>query len=294
MTYLSFLLLFLGLPLAALLLALLAARRAPQARLTRVAWAAVGAHILLALVYTTPWDNYLVATGVWTYARARVLGVTLGWVPLEEYGFFVLQTLLTGLCAALLASRWPARVARRALLPGWLKLAAVLGLGGLWAAAVWALSSGWKPGTYLGLELVWALPPITLQVAVGAQVLWARRHAVLAGLLPMTLYLCAADALAIRAGVWHIAEAQSLGLFLVGLPIEEGVFFLLTNMLVVFGVTLVVAPPVWMPQSLFRWRGWQHPAKPNRAVAGDLMPRRMSGDGQAGAASDSATLLTTQ
>ena len=63
--------------------------------------------------------------------------------------------------------------------------------------------------------------PITLQLAVGAGSLWPRRRALLAGWLPLTLYLCAADALAIRAGVWHIAESQSLNLFLGGLPIEQ-------------------------------------------------------------------------
>ena len=267
MTYLSFLLLFLALPLAALAVALAATGRPP---FTRLALVAVGAHILLALVYTTPWDNYLVATGVWTYARSRVLGVTLGWVPVEEYAFFVLQTLLTGLCVALLASRWPAEP--RASLPRWLKPAVVLGLGGLWAAAVWSLAAGWRAGAYLGLELAWALPPIVLQVIVGAETLWARRRAVLAGLLPITLYLCAADVLAIRAGVWHIAESQSLNLFLAGLPVEEAVFFLLTNTLVVFGVTLVLAPPEALTRRLdvWRWRvGWGNAPKSQEVGAGE-------------------------
>ena len=243
MTYLSFLLLFLGLPIAVLGLIMLVMRRP---RLTRLGLLAVLAHILLALVYTTPWDNYLVATGVWRYAPAQVLGVTLGWVPLEEYGFFVLQTLLTGLCIALLIGKWPAE--RRAPLPAWLKPAVLFGLAGLWLLAVIALAAAWKPGTYLGLELVWALPPIALQVAVGAESLWLRRRPVLAVLLPITLYLCVADALAIRAGIWHIAEAQSLNLLLAGLPIEEAAFFLLTNTLVIFGVTLVLAPPVRFQQ----------------------------------------------
>lgn len=56
--------------------------------------------ILIALVYTTPWDNYLVATQVWYYDPARVWNIILGWVPLEEYLFFVLQTILAGLIVA--------------------------------------------------------------------------------------------------------------------------------------------------------------------------------------------------
>ena len=33
----------------------------------RAVWAAIFVHVLLAVTYTTPWDNYLVATGVWYY-----------------------------------------------------------------------------------------------------------------------------------------------------------------------------------------------------------------------------------
>jgi putative membrane protein len=52
---------------------------------------------IVALLYTTPWDNYLVANHIWTYPPERVWGIRLGWVPLEEYLFFVLQTTLTTL-----------------------------------------------------------------------------------------------------------------------------------------------------------------------------------------------------
>ena len=53
--------------------------------------------VLIAVAYTTPWDNYLVATNVWWYDESLVTGLKLGWVPIEEYTFFVLQTLMTGL-----------------------------------------------------------------------------------------------------------------------------------------------------------------------------------------------------
>ncbi len=91
MTYPLFLLLFLVLPILALAVAL-------RRELRRRWWlAAVGATVLMALAYTTPWDNYLVASGVWYYDRARVWNIVLGYVPLEEYLFFVLQVILTGL-----------------------------------------------------------------------------------------------------------------------------------------------------------------------------------------------------
>ncbi|MEM8485103.1 MAG: lycopene cyclase domain-containing protein [Bacteroidota bacterium] len=50
----------------------------------------------IALIYTTAWDNYLVYRGVWGYGPERVMA-TIGYVPIEEYMFFLLQPLLTGL-----------------------------------------------------------------------------------------------------------------------------------------------------------------------------------------------------
>ena len=239
MTYLSFLVLLLLPPLSLALAAVLLETRRGRG-LTALETGAIWAHVALAVVYTTPWDNYLVATGVWTYAPTRVLGLTLGWVPLEEYLFFVLQTLLTGLLVVWLARRRPVIAHGKAR--GGLNLAPALVLVAVWAVSVFVLVAGWKPGTYLSLELVWALLPIALQLAVGADVLWRRRWAVLLALLPVTLYLCVADRLAIRAGVWTIAPAYSLNVFLGGLPFEEAVFFLVTNTLVVFGITLALAP----------------------------------------------------
>ena len=58
---------------------------------------AIGIHMILALLYTTPWDNYLVATGVWFYNPRLVSGIVLGYVPIEEYTFFLLETLFVGL-----------------------------------------------------------------------------------------------------------------------------------------------------------------------------------------------------
>ena len=248
MTYLGFLGLFLVLPIAAF--GLLARRDSGRDRAWfagrpgRVAGLALLAHVVLAVTYTTPWDNYLVATRVWWYDPARVLGITLGWVPLEEYLFFILQPLLVGLLLFALARRRPPR--EPAADNASLRVAAILVTASLWLGSVAILAAGWRPGTYLGLELIWALPPIALQLAVGADILWHHRRSVLLTLASATAYLAAADFLAIGAGVWTIDPAQSLNVFIAGvLPVEELVFFLLTNTLVVFGLTLALAPETW-------------------------------------------------
>jgi hypothetical protein len=62
----------------------------------------------------------------------------------------------------------------------------------------------------------------------------------------MTLYLSAVDTLAIGAGTWTIDPAQSLGILLGGrLPLEEFIFFLLTTILVTFGLLLGIAEQSW-------------------------------------------------
>jgi lycopene beta-cyclase len=246
MTYFGFLIRFLGLPIAVLaVVAYLDGRHGRSIPSNLAHWpfgAAVGLHILVALIYTTPWDNYLVATGVWYYNPELVTGITLGWVPIEEYTFFVVQTILAGLWMLFLMRRMRLDAGSLPVLHSRWRLAPVLVLVPLWLASLVVLLLGWAPGTYLGLELAWALLPIILQTAFGGDIL--RRYGRLVGLsiLGMTAYLCAADFLAIGSGTWSISPRQSLELLLGGvLPLEEVVFFLLTNTLITFGVVLIIS-----------------------------------------------------
>lgn len=253
MTYFGFLFRFLVIPLIVLLIVTaIDERRGKTAQGFlggRAVWLAIGLHVLLAVIYTTPWDNYLVATGVWYYDPKLISGILLGWVPLEEYTFFVLETILTGL--------WWWIIARRLAPPGEfragrnIRILAPLILGGAWALSAYVLVAGWKPGTYLALILVWALPAIMLQLAYGADILWHYRKLVALAILPVILYISLADSLAISSGTWTIDPAQSLGVFIGRLPIEEAVFFLCTLVLICFGLTLSLARA-----SQARWINW--------------------------------------
>jgi lycopene beta-cyclase len=245
MTYFGFLIGFVGVPLV--FLAFLTWRdwrrkyRLPSGLNNQPGWLVLLLHVILAVVWTTPWDNYLVASGVWFYNPELVTGITIGWVPIEEYTFFVVQTLMTGLWLL-----WLGRHRRVAPMPApWrprLRWISGVVAGAIWVGAVAVLLAGWRPGTYLGLELAWMLPPIILQLAVGADVLWHQRRLVALALLPPMMYLVVADALAINSGTWTIAPAQTTGVMLRGvLPLEELIFFGLTNVLIVFGMTLFLA-----------------------------------------------------
>jgi lycopene cyclase domain-containing protein len=189
---------------------------------------------LIAFTYTTPWDNYLVARNVWWYGPERVWA-TIGYVPVEEYMFFVLQPILTGLFLYHYLSRWRsgARPAsRRAHLWGGLLFGAVS------LAAFAVLWAEWDSGLYLALILGWACPVLAGMWVYGGETLWRERGSLLVGTGLPTLYLWVADATAIHLDIWTISSTYTLGWNPFGLPVEEATFFLMTNLLVVKGILL--------------------------------------------------------
>jgi lycopene cyclase domain-containing protein len=198
----------------------------------RTYWSGVAIITVVALAYTTPWDNYLIATGVWSYGAGSTLA-TIGYAPVEEYLFIVVQPWLTALWLSHLSlpRRWstPARpLGTRIVATGF-----AVGLG----VVGWRLL-GTDATFYLGAILAWAAPVLALQWAVGAPQLWARRRLVALGTLVPTTYLCVADRIAIEYGIWVLSERYTTGLTVAGLPVEEATFFLVTNLFVVQGLVL--------------------------------------------------------
>jgi lycopene cyclase domain-containing protein len=250
MTYFGFLIRFLVIPLIIFLaITGLEIRQRLFFRTPRAVWLALGLHVLLAVVYTTPWDNYLVASKVWSYTPFLVSGLMIGWVPVEEYTFFILETLLTGLFWWFLARRIPQPAEFQP--SRFIRIGALVCAGLLWLMAVLILILGWRPGTYLALILAWALPAIAPQLAFGADILWQNRKLVGLTIFPLFIYLSGTDTLAIASGTWKIDLAQSTGIFLWRLPIEEALFFGITVMLITFGLTLALSPA-----SQTRWKTW--------------------------------------
>jgi lycopene cyclase domain-containing protein len=207
----------------------------------RSVWIALIAHVLVAVAYTTPWDNYLIATEVWWYEPEKVFGLTFGWIPVEEYTFFVLQTLLTGLWWVWLSRHLSLDENRVVACPSW-RWRGALAAGLVWLGFALVLVLDWRPGTYLALEFTWSMLPVIVQLAFGADILWHHRKLVSLSILVPTLYLSLADSTAIGAGTWTFSPRQSTGWWVGGIvPVEEILFFLLTNTLISFGMTLVLA-----------------------------------------------------
>ena len=249
MTYFGFLLRFVFLPTLILLAIALWDNRQGKLihgfRNGRAVWIAIGIHVLLAVVYTTPWDNYLVATGVWYYNPDLVTGFVIGYVPIEEYTFFVVETILAGSWWWLLARTLtlPSPKGKVGFRPNKrLVFVSACLLISLWLIFTYLFFFGDEKWTYLSITLFWALPAILPQFLIGADILWHyRKLAALSILVPGTS-LSLMDIIALRETTWSISPSQTTGILFLGiLPLEEAVFFFITNIMITFGMTLLLA-----------------------------------------------------
>jgi lycopene cyclase domain-containing protein len=255
MTYFGFLSRFLFIPILIFLAVTLWDNRTNKQILNfrkgRAVWGAIGIHVLLAVIYTTPWDNYLVATGVWYYNPKLVTGLVIGYVPIEEYTFFVVETILSGLWWWFLARRLAPPRFDFAIAPlsaeefkpnKTLVYVSTCLLIFVWIVFTYLFFFGNTKWTYLSITIFWALPAILPQLLFGADILWHYRKLVIWAILLPGTYLSLMDIVALRDTTWSISSAQTSGILFFGiLPLEEVVFFFITNILIVFGMTLLLA-----------------------------------------------------
>ena len=198
--------------------------------------------MLVALVYTTPWDAYLVRESIWWYGPERVLATLFG-VPAEEYAFFVLQTVLMGLVTV---GAVHAAVARRDPIPSGFafdpspaarrtrRRGALLFLA---AALAGAACLQFDATRYLGLIVAWASPVLALIWGVAGDRIRPLGSGLVLPIALVTGYLWVADRFAIGDGIWVISERFTVGWAPFGLPVEEALFFLATNLMVALGLS---------------------------------------------------------
>ena len=268
MTYFGFLLRFLFIPILIFLaITLWDNRRGKQIhgfRNGRAVWVAIAVHVFLAVAYTTPWDNYLVATGVWYYNPDLVTGIVFGYVPIEEYTFFVVETVLAGLWWWFLARRFDfanAPLSEENFKPNKrLVYVSTSVLVVLWLIFTYLFFFGAEKWNYLGIIFFWALPAILPQLLFGADILWHYRKLVFWAIMIPGMYLSLMDIVALSDTTWSISKSQTTGILFFGiLPLEEVVFFFITNVLITFGMTLLLADVsegrlVELRQLIGRWR----------------------------------------
>lgn len=193
----------------------------------------LGIVLFLAFVYTTPWDGYMIAQGVWDYTEGTI--VDRFWhIPPGEYLFFILQPILTALWLyqfidteeMALGLSWRTRLVG---VGGGFAVSAVGGYLIITAASTY----------YLGWILAWAGPIFAIQWGFGWPYLLRTRKQLFVGVSVPTVYLWIADWLAInRWGIWFFSDTLLTGIAPFGLPIEEATFFLVTNLFVVQALIL--------------------------------------------------------
>ncbi|KAI1101197.1 Squalene/phytoene synthase-domain-containing protein [Jackrogersella minutella] len=198
--------------------------------------------ILVAFSATLPWDSYLVRHGVWTYPADAVVGPRLFGVPVEELFFFIIQTYITSMLYILvnkpiLHAQFIANKDNSSPKTRLIKAVGHLLLIGCIAAGALLVKSG-GTGTYLGLILIWACPFALLTWTLsGYFLIGLPRASVAIPIIVPTVYLWIVDELALGRGTWAIESGTKLGWRLWGsLEVEEAVFFLVTNALIVFGM----------------------------------------------------------
>ena len=229
MTYLRFHLIF-NLPVLVLLLTL-----NWLAPLTSGEAISLGLVLIAVMVFTTPWDNLAAKWGIWGFPREKY-SLRIGYLPVEEYAFFILQSVNVMLTVRALFY----------FFPGWLTgLETNIGtwtLIFLGASVIpWGVVAGqllWLrrrkgPCVNYAIHLAWFLPVIYVQWIIAPTLFGAH-----AGLLTLVtaafgIYYTLADLAAVRAGTWFFDEQQITGVKLAGvLPWEEIAFFFLTSLLV--------------------------------------------------------------
>jgi putative membrane protein len=91
---------------------------------------------------------------------------------------------------------------------------------------------------YLLYETLWALPVIVFEWLYGGRILLRHWRFILIPSVGVAAFLTAADSVAISQGVWRFDHAQLLNIYIGPVPIEEAIFFLLTNLMATQGLLL--------------------------------------------------------
>jgi putative membrane protein len=229
MTYLRFHLIF-NLPL----LILLAALTGPVPWTTEEA-RAFGLVLLAVMIFTAPWDNLAAKWGIWGFPREKY-SLRLGYLPVEEYAFFLLQSANVMLAVRALFRFFPDWQTGQGIVIGKWTLVCLVASVIPWAFV--AIQLRWLrrragPSVNYAIHLAWFLPVIYAQWIL-APLLFGG-HAGLLALVTVAfcVYYTLADLAAVRAGTWFFDEHQITGVKLGGiLPWEEITFFFLTSLLV--------------------------------------------------------------
>ncbi len=225
------------------LLAILVALVAPGA-LSVGGLVAIALVLLAVVVFTTPWDNFAAACGIWGFPEGRYL-LKIGWLPVEEYAFFIIQSVIVMLFSALLVVWLPEKTSLQVVNledPVLLTACGVFVLAWLvFGISLRKLPRVIRSTHYAWHLLFWFLPLIILQWLVAWPILAPRWEILVVATVVIGGYLSWADWMAIQRGIWFFDHSQTTGHNIAkGMPWEEAAFFFLTSLLVAQSYLMLV------------------------------------------------------
>ena len=185
-------------------------------------------HLIIAVLYTVPWDNYLIKNGIWYYDEKLITG-TIFLIPIGEYLFILLQTTLICLIISPATFRYNKNTCFKYSSKG-----LYIGLLFILIGVILIL---FTKSFYLSLILLWASVPFTVQLSVGFNVLKDNIWVISKYCFLFTFYFSIIDSYAL-GNIWFIAERTSLGINIGNIPIEEIIFFCCTSLFVLNGMCL--------------------------------------------------------
>jgi len=205
---------------------------------------ALGIVLFAVVLFTAPWDNLAAKWGIWGFPREKYC-FRIGYLPVEEYAFFVLQSVNVMLAVRALFH----------FFPDWL-IGQKTDVG---AATLICLAASIIPWTFItfrfrslrrtagprvnyAIHLAWFLPVIYTQWLLAPSLFWGHASLLLLLTASFGAYYTLADVFAVRSGTWYFDEKQITGAKLGGiLPWEEIAFFFLTSLLVAQSYLLLLA-----------------------------------------------------
>lgn len=196
----------------------------------------------IVLLFTYPWDSIAVRYGIWDFPNDRIIR-RIGVLPVEEIGFFVIQTVEVALLTVIvLHTTSHSTIAHDVATSTTGLLLAILLLGVFMIARrTRGVPQDALRFHYARHLFLWFLPVVCLQWIVGWSILLPRLVAVLVPTIVIGTYLTLADVKAVREGIWFFDTRRTTGHVLFGiLPWEECAFFYLTSLVVAQSIIILL------------------------------------------------------
>jgi lycopene cyclase domain-containing protein len=231
------------------------------------------------LLYILPWNTYIISQGAWSHNHERNIAVPALRIPLEEYIFFIIQTITTVLFIQLM-TRWDLHILNLRTVEcsstfsnfagGGTKTAIKLSPSSS-SSLPWSLSTpsplsqtswliqispiavaltltawGWSAATpntpffCLSNIMWWTMPMLALELAIAGPYIWRNRRKAAISIIVSTASICWIAHHAHTKDVWTLNPSNTTGwMFTSKMSVEEAFFFFATRCLIVFGILTI-------------------------------------------------------